>query len=330
MTTPAGSPQRPAGARGQPAPDGPPRLAALLPATVTTILTGLPAGCRPGGRGWCAAAAGILEASAAKPGNVHPGAAFADLTHADLVAAAVASAAPLEAAPHEPLGRTIRAAVAASRGVTSSNANLGIILVVAPLAAADAGGPLDPAAVARVLAGLTPADAADVWAAIGLASAGGLGRAAKWDLGDPPPADLRGAMREARDRDQIARLWADGYEPLFTGPVADLRLELAEKTPVTGRAATLPGPDLDTAIVRTFLRQLAREPDSLIARRHGAAIAADVSRRAAEVLAAGAGWRTAAAAFDRFLRAPRRLNPGTTADLVAAALYVVLRSQAAR
>jgi triphosphoribosyl-dephospho-CoA synthase len=305
MTTPAGSPQRPAGARGQPAPDGPPRLAALLPATVTTILTGLPAGCRPGGRGWCAAAAGILEASAAKPGNVHPGAAFADLTHADLVAAAVASAASLEAAPHEPLGRTIRAAVAASRGVTSSNANLGIILVVAPLAAADAGGPLDPAAVARVLAGLTPADAADVWAAIGLASAGGLG-------------------------DQIARLWADGYEPLFTGPVADLRLELAEKTPVTGRAATLPGPDLDTAIVRTFLRQLAREPDSLIARRHGAAIAADVSRRAAEVLAAGAGWRTAAAAFDRFLRAPRRLNPGTTADLVAAALYVVLRSQAAR
>jgi triphosphoribosyl-dephospho-CoA synthase len=329
MTIPAGAPRRSTEDDRQPVPGGPPRSAAELPATVTTILESLPAGCPPGGRGWCAAAAGILEASAAKPGNVHPGAAFADLSHADLVAAAVASAPAIEQAPQAPLGRTIRAAVAASREVTPSNANLGIMLLVAPLAAADDGGPLDPAAVARVLAGLMPADAADVWEAIGLAAAGGLGAAVKFDVRGPPPVDLLAAMREARDRDQIARLWAGGYEPLFAGPVADLRAELAETTPAAGRVvARAPGPDFDSAIVRTFLLQLARAPDSLIARRHGAATAADVSRRAAEVLAAGAGWRAGAAELDRFLRSPRRLNPGTTADLVAAALYVVLRSQA--
>lgn len=310
----------------------PPSPSALrLPAAVAERLAQLPTTCLPGGRGWCAAAAGILEASAPKPGNVHPGVAFPDLSHADLVTAAVAAAEPLEAAPGQRLGRTIRAAVTASRAVTSSNANLGIILLIAPLAAADDGGAIGAEAVARVLARLTPDDAADVWAAIGVAQAGGLGSASKWDLRGPPPDDLLAAMDEARDRDQIARLWACGYEPLFAGPVADLRAELAACGPVTGRAAagravaTTPGPDFDTAIVRTFLRQLAREPDSLIARRHGAATAADVSARAAAVLAAGSEWQTAALAFDRFLRSPRRLNPGTTADLIAAALYVFLR-----
>ena len=47
----------------------------------------VPDSCRPWGRGWCAAGASILEASAPKPGNVHPAAAFDDLTHAELVAA---------------------------------------------------------------------------------------------------------------------------------------------------------------------------------------------------------------------------------------------------
>jgi triphosphoribosyl-dephospho-CoA synthase len=305
-----------------------PPAAPFLPAAVLKLLTRLPAECLPGGRGWCAAAAGILEASAPKPGNVHLGATFPDLSHADLVAAAVASARALEVAPRAPLGRTIRTAVAASRAVTPSNANLGIILLIAPLAAADDGGPLGAAAAAGVLARLTPDDAADVWAAIGVTQAGGLGSAAKWDLRGPPPPDLLAAMDEARDRDQIARLWARGYEPLFAGPVQDLRAELAECSMASGPAAAMAsGPDFDTAIVRTFLRQLAREPDSLIARRHGAATAADVSARAAAVLAAGSDWQTSAAAFDRFLRAPRRLNPGTTADLVAAALYILLRDR---
>jgi len=306
-----------------PPPSPPSPSAPHLPATVAERLAQLPTTCLPGGRGWCAAAAGILEASAPKPGNVHPRAAFPDLSHADLVNAALAAAEPLEAAPGERLGCTIRAAVTASRAVTSSNANLGIILLLAPLAAADDGGPLGAEAVARLLAQLTPDDAADVWTAIGVAQAGGLGSVAKWDLRGPPPDDLLAAMDEARDRDQIARLWARGYEPLFAGPVADLRAELAA---CDTAVATTPGPDFDTAIVRTFLQQLAREPDSLIARRHGAATAADVSARAAAVLAAGSEWQRAALAFDRFLRSPRRLNPGTTADLMAAAVYIHLRN----
>lgn len=280
---------------------------------VAAGLARLTAVCAPGTRGWCAGAACILEASAPKPGNVHPGAAFPDLAHEELVAAAVAIAPLMDRADAMPLGRTILAAVEASRRVTRSNANLGIVLAMAPLAAAD-----QPARVLAPLSRLAPADAADVWRAIAVARPGGMGTSDRHDLGSPPPADLLAAMRAAAHRDQIARLWATGYTDLFAGLVADLGAEVAA------------GHRLDDAIVRSHLRQLAREPDTLIARRHGADVAADVSRRAAAVLAAGPDWRPAAAAFDCSLRAPRRVNPGTTADLVAAALYILLREERIR
>lgn len=270
-------------------------------------LARLAAAVRPGGRGWCAGAACILEASAAKPGNVHPGAAFPDLAYDDLVAAAVAIAPAMDRAAAAPLGSTIRTAVEAAARVTRSNANLGIVLAIAPLAAASS-----PDRVAEPIAGLGPADAADVWLAIAAARPGGMGTSDRHDLRSAPPADLLDAMRAAAGRDQIARLWATDFVGLFTGPVADLTAELDA------------GRTLHDAIVRSHLRQLAREPDTLIARRHGAEVAADVSRRAARVLEEGAAWRSAAAAFDRSLRTPLRLNPGTTADLLAAALYILL------
>jgi triphosphoribosyl-dephospho-CoA synthetase len=50
-------------------------------------------------------------------------------------------------------------------------------------------------------------------------------------------------------------------------------------------------------------------------------VAAEVSRRAAAARAQPATIPD----FDRFLRSPRRLNPGSTADLTAAALYILVR-----
>jgi triphosphoribosyl-dephospho-CoA synthase len=277
----------------------------------------IPTGCHRGGRGWSAAVACILEATAAKPGNVHPAAAFPDLVHADLVAAALAIAPVIDMAAGTPLGRTIRAAVAASRRVVRSNANLGIVLAIAPLAAV----PVEPGGlmsairsggVSRLLETVDRQDAADVWQAIATARPGGMGTVDACDLAAPPPDDLVAAMRLAADRDEIARLWTTGFRPLLDGPVTDLLADL--------RSAPL-----EEAIVTSFLRQLARRPDTHVARRHGAAVATDVSRRAAAVLAAAAAERRAATtAFDRSLREPTRINPGTTADLIAAALYILV------
>jgi triphosphoribosyl-dephospho-CoA synthase len=277
-------------------------------------LGGVSSVCRPWGRGWCAAMAGILEVTAPKPGNVHPDASFPDLSSVDLVAAAISSAVELEHADRRPVGETIRAAVAAACKTTPSNANLGIMLVMAPLAAVPEP-PRTADAVESVLASLDSRDAAAIWEAIALARPGGLGRSDRWDLAGPPPPDIRAAMRQAAARDTIARLWADGYGDLFAGPVADL----AETT-----AAGVP---LAEAIVRTHVRQLAREPDSLIARRHGEATAREVTDRARALAhhEDTSAWPGALAAFDGSLRQPRRLNPGTTADLVAGAIYILLR-----
>lgn len=283
------------------------------PAAVTTALARLDGGCAPGSRGWCVAAACILEATVPKPGNVHPRAAFADLRYDELVAAGLAIAPVLGRAADAPLGATIETAVEASAAVTRTNANLGIILALAPLAAVAE--PASPAGVAAVLSRLTPADAAATYRAIARARPGGLGHTDRFDVSEPPPADLLAAMRAAAGHDSIARLWTEDYAPLFAGPVRDLAAALAA------------GGAIEDAVLDVFLMQLAREPDSLIARRHGRDVAATVSARAAAVLATPAADRHAAVAFlDRDLRVPRRINPGTTADLVAAALYVVLRT----
>jgi len=293
-----------------------PPEAASFADSVAAATGRLPAELTPGGRGWSATVASILEAAAAKPGNVHPAAAFPDLSFADLVAAGIAIGPALEAAAELPLGEVILAAVRAATVATPSNANLGIILAIAPLAAVPGQArPLGGADVAAVFERLDAADAAAIWQAIRLARPGGLGRADRFDLADPPPADIRGAMREAAGRDAIAALWAEGYDSLFKGPVADLATALAS------------GACLETAIIRSHLRQLARRPDSLIARRHGLATAELVSAEAAALVAGETkpGWAAGLAAFDAALRQPRRLNPGTTADLVAAALYILLR-----
>ncbi|MGH7472546.1 MAG: triphosphoribosyl-dephospho-CoA synthase, partial [Candidatus Methylomirabilales bacterium] len=87
--------------------------------------------------------------------------------------------------------------------------------------------------------------------------------------------------------------------------------------------------DLRAAILQTYLTILATVPDSLIARKVGLRRAREVSLDAARILRAG-GAQTAAGRrwlvrFDRQLRLRRNLlNPGTTADLTGATLFVGL------
>src|SRR5205085_6039241 len=87
---------------------------------------------------------------------------------------------------------------------------------------------------------------------------------------------------------------------------------------------------VEAAIIHSQLRWLAAYPDSLIARKNGPAVAADVQKRAAEVLALGGiatpEGRRAGVELDRHLRSDgNKLNPGTTADLITACLFVALR-----
>jgi triphosphoribosyl-dephospho-CoA synthase len=171
--------------------------------------------------------------------------------------------------------------------------------------------------VTGVLETTTVDDAREVYAAIRRANPGGLGRAAKQDVAREPTLPLREVMRLAADRDGIAREYDTVFAATFDTGVPALRQARAD------------GLGWDDAIVETFLTLLAAAPDTHIARRAGLDRAASVSRLAVTVLADG-GVRTDAgrqsvARFDRSLRDERNsANPGTTADLTAAAAFVVL------
>jgi len=263
--------------------------------------------------------ASLLEVSAPKPGNVSPGRSFPDARYEDFLASAVAIGAPLAGAATRPLGETIRLAVEATAQWTSSNTNLGIVLLLAPLARA-AG--LEPHgrlrdSLRRVLSATTVGDARGAYAAIRRAAPGGLGRAGEQDVAAEPTVTLLEAMRLAADRDTIAREYATSFEITFESAAPALSRARAD------------GLSWDDAIVETFLGVLAAVPDTHIARRGGAELAAEVSERARAVVSAGgvrsAEGRRAIDALDRGLRDDLHLaNPGATADLTAAAIFVVL------
>ncbi len=284
-----------------------------------------PRGYAPGELAAAAQMACLLEASAPKPGNVSPGRPFSDTSYEDFVASAIAIGEPLRSAGEQPLGRTIRAAVDATRAWTTSNTNLGIILLLTPLAkgAADLHAHADNApsslrdSVATVLASTTVQDAKDAYAAIRTAAPGGLSQVEAQDVADEPSVDLRAAMRLAADRDTVAREWVTTFDTTF-----------GVCLPTLTRART-DGLDWNDAIVETFLAVLASTPDTHIVRRAGYAAAAETSLAAKHVLEAGStrstAGRRAIVDLDTALRDPaNRRNPGTSADLTTAALFVFL------
>ncbi len=260
----------------------------------------------------------LLEVSAPKPGNVSPARHFHDTRYEDFLASAVAIGPALFEAARQPLGVTIRTAVENTRRWTRSNTNLGIVLLLAPVARAalSPGGTLRER-LGRVLAATTVDDAAQVYAAIRHAHPGGLGQTTVEDVSEAPSVTLRDAMRLAAERDAIAREYVSDFALTFDIGVPALR------------AARADGMAWSDAAVDAYLRLLHSTIDTHIARKLGRDEARLVSERAGEVLTAG-GIRTdegrrALARLDADLRDPRnRRNPGTTADLTCAAIFVVI------
>jgi triphosphoribosyl-dephospho-CoA synthase len=270
-------------------------------------------------RGRLAEIACLLEVTARKPGNVHRFADLPGMCFTDFLLSASAIAGPFDQVVSQGVGAVVLAAILATRRVVSTNTNLGMVLLLAPLAAVPEG--IDLACGARrALAETTVADACLVYRAIRLAQPGGMGEVPDQDVSNAPTQTLREVMCLAAERDLIARQYANGYREVLNEGLPCLRDSLREGQPI------------ETAIVSAYLHLLAHYPDSLISRKRGLAVATEVSRRAALVLAGG--WpiqdeaRRLCDEFDCWLRQPEnRYNPGTTADLVTAAVYAGLRDR---
>jgi triphosphoribosyl-dephospho-CoA synthase len=268
--------------------------------------------------GLCAQLACIWEATARKPGNVCREHDTEELTYLDLLNSAAAVAPVLELAHQEgwEVGKTVLQTVRATRQVAATNTNLGILLLLAPLVKVRGGNlrsGLNP-----VLAGLTLEDSRNVYTAIRLAAPGGLGRVNQQDIRKQPTRPLREIMALAAGRDQIAAQYVNGFQAVFTEGLPALGQGLKQCESMEG------------AIVFCYLHLLARHPDSLIARKHGHNAAREISLLARQVLKAGwpktkAGCNKLRDLAFRFNADVRRCNPGTTADLVTASLFVLLR-----
>ena len=263
----------------------------------------------------------VLEATAPKVGNVSPGRNFPDLSHLDFIRAADIAAEALE--EKNCFAKAILDATVKTSEACRSNVNLGILLLLGPLYRADEllserGVTLPDqdewsSAVKDALKDLDAVGELAIFEAISVAAAGGLGRAEKWDVNEShQKVDLIEAMRLAANKDRIARQYVEDFSDLLVNVVPVLRQSILECR------------DWLRGIGHAQIRLMSRESDSLIARKNGKDVAEAVRDRVHGVdLGNIQDW----VSLDRELRKQgNQLNPGTTADLIAAGLFVLLRS----
>ena len=268
----------------------------------------------------------LLEvAGTPKPGNVDRERDFPDLRFEHFLAGAVGSGPGLRAAEAgAPVGEAFERAVAGMSQQAGGNTQFGALLLLVPLVRAaasggeDGSGDLSPEDATRVVEATTTEDAANFYRAFDHADV----------FVDDPPEDAqaldvrRGSdaipaveERDATmydvlalgdDDDDVAAEWTGGFERTFWA--ADRLADLPDDAPASAKAA------------QVYLELLAREPDTLVAKQHGAKTAESVRVRAQEALEGGP---EVVAAFAESLVADG-VNPGTTADLTAAGLFVAL------
>lgn len=268
----------------------------------------------------------LLEAVAPKPGNVHPQADFGDMTFGDLAASAQCIGDILEFGDARCPGEFARDAALAIQTRVGKNTYLGTILLLAILGRVsddhlrkgDSRG-IFRQETGHILERLTPRDAELVYDAIRVAAPGGLGKSEEFDVRGAPPVRLLDAMRRASDQDLIARQYGNGFHEVY---------EVVLPLLCEGLAA---GWTVLDAIVWTHVALMSRYGDSLIARKCGPSGSDQAKLRAAAVLASGApfsqAFHRALSDLDGWLRGDgHRRNPGTTADLIAAGLFILLRT----
>lgn len=258
----------------------------------------------------------FLEATARKAGNVHPEASFEHLTYADFVRSSEAVAPVLARSREVGVGQTILNAVQSTKAVCSHNTNLGIILLIAPLAAIEPQASLKDGIVS-VLSSLTVEDSRLVYEAIRLAAPRGLGDSEAEDVSDEPTQSLVEVMRLAADRDLIARQFATNFELVLEFGLPLLNAKSFQA-------------DWESQVLHLQLELMAATPETDILRKRGQAEAEEASRLARAILEAG--WpssqeaRSLFADFDAWLREyGSERNPGTIADLVTACLFAAFR-----
>lgn len=271
----------------------------------------------------CYLEACLLELSAIKPGNVGHHADGHGMTVDQFQMSAAASAGPLFGAEGG-VGARILRAIEATREEVGDNTNLGIIMLVAPIAEVLCKNGYSNNLQKNVqteLESLSLDDARNAYKAIQIAMPGGMGQVEHEDVSNDPTVTLLEAMHMSADRDQIAEQYSTGYKGIFEHNLPIYR-KFLDKWGSPEWAATA-----------VFLSQWLRQPDSLIIRKKGLLKAREINDMiaplASQVLVSKdpVEYKSSLLSLDSELKRIG-INPGTTADLTVATLFVAMLESA--
>ena len=249
----------------------------------------------------------MLEVTAyPKPGNVDRCHDYKRTRLEHFLASAILARPALEKAAggEGGLGEVLRESVRLTTVHGGGNTHFGAFILLIPLLR---GGGIEGAI--RAVESSTVDDALEFYRAFSLVKVRML-PGDPLDVSDPRALDtireggmtLLDVMAHSKEHDMVAREWVNGFA--LTRKAVGL---------LHGAGCGREG------VVETFLRLLAAETDTFIVKEHGPAVAGEVRRRAGEILS-GSGDL---AAFDAECIA-RGINPGSTADIIIAAIFIAL------
>ena len=273
--------------------------------------------------------ASVLEVSGkTKPGNVHRNRDYDDMVFEDFLLSAVAvgdvfrevtTLVDVNKPEKANLGKYIREAVAETNKWVKTNTNLGIMMMCIPIACSAAiSDSFDDlhVNVKKLMDATTVDDACDLYDAINLADAGGMGDQDEFDVNSESAKDeLRKNGQTMYDILEFSAGWDRLASELTTGMPVCFELGYPEYYNLRKNKS------LSDSCVLTFLKILSEVPDTLISRKYGDEVANEVSDMAKNLLLEKDDFETKLIEFDDYLFS-KGYNPGTTADLTAASIMI--------
>ncbi len=262
-----------------------------------------------------------------KPGNVHRTRDYDDMEFEDFIISAIVIGDTVREActdvdvENPLLGKYILQAVAETDRWIKNNTNLGIVMMIIPIAVAAAiSDSFDDIRdnIELLMINTSVDDACDLYDAINIADAGGMGDRDEYDVaGDNAKQELRDNNQTMYDVLKISAPW----DMLAREMTSDMPAVFEIGYPTYHEMKKTKSKN--DACLLTFLTILSQVPDTLISRKYGSDEALKISMMTRDLLNLKdeADFKEKLAEFDDYLF-KNKYNPGTTADLTAASIFV--------
>ena len=179
--------------------------------------------------------------------------------------------------------------------------------------------------VVKTINDATVQDTINLYEAIRISNPGGLGKVDKYDVNDKnfikqiksDKITLRKIFVQSKDHDLISNEYASGFNIILNEGLPYF-LSVFNRTK-----------DINIATVNTFLKTLAEHPDTLIIRKSGKDTALYLSNRAVQIIEKGGittreGFQLTLELDKELRERAEKMNPGTTADIVAGIIFCAL------